>query len=47
MEEFNGEFPKDSIELKLKGIGDYSAAVIASFSNNERLPLLMAMFIGF
>lgn len=41
MEEFNGEFPKDSKELKkLKGIGDYSAAAIASFSNNEKIAVV-------
>lgn len=34
--ELNGEFPKSFIELKkLKGIGDYTAAAIASFAFNE------------
>ena len=34
--DYNGEFPKSYIELlKLKGIGEYTAAAIASFSYNE------------
>jgi A/G-specific adenine glycosylase len=34
--EFDGEFPKSYSELlKLKGIGEYTAAAIASFSYNE------------
>lgn len=36
MEEFDGTFPTNSAELKkLKGVGDYSSAAIASFSSNE------------
>src|SRR5690606_20710033 len=35
-EHLNGEFPKTYDELiKLKGIGSYTAAAIASFSNEE------------
>ena len=41
MEEYNGKFPTDSKELKkLKGIGDYSSAAIASFSNNEKIAVV-------
>ena len=41
MEEYNGEFPTDSHELKkLKGIGDYSSAAIASFSSNEKIAVV-------
>ena len=41
MEEFNGVFPKDSINLKkLKGIGDYSSAAISSFSNDEKIAVV-------
>ncbi len=39
--EFNGEFPKTYTELlKLKGIGEYTAAAIASFSYNENVPVV-------
>ena len=39
--EFNGEFPKTYSELlKLKGIGEYTAAAIASFSYNETVPVV-------
>jgi len=39
--EFNGEFPKSYNELvKLKGIGEYTAAAIASFSYNESVPVV-------
>ncbi|MFN3752503.1 A/G-specific adenine glycosylase [Flavobacterium sp.] len=39
--EFNGEFPKSYTELlKLKGIGEYTAAAIASFSYNENVPVV-------
>jgi len=39
--EFNGEFPKTYIELvKLKGIGEYTAAAIASFAYNEDVPVV-------
>lgn len=39
--EFNGEFPKTYNELlKLKGIGEYTAAAIASFSYNESVPVV-------
>lgn len=41
MEEYNGKFPTDSKELKkLKGIGDYSSAAIASFSSNEKIAVV-------
>ncbi len=41
MEQYNGKFPIDSHELKkLKGIGDYSSAAIASFSNNEKIAVV-------
>ena len=41
MEEYNGEFPTNSQELKkLKGIGDYSSAAIASFSRNEKIAVV-------
>ncbi len=41
MEEYNGKFPTNSNELKkLKGIGDYSSAAIASFSSNERIAVV-------
>ncbi|HEX8562773.1 MAG TPA: A/G-specific adenine glycosylase [Flavobacterium sp.] len=37
----NGMFPTSYKELlKLKGIGDYTAAAIASFSYNERVPVV-------
>jgi A/G-specific adenine glycosylase len=39
--EFGGEFPKSYSELlKLKGIGEYTAAAIASFSYNEDVPVV-------
>lgn len=39
--EFHGEFPKTYSELlKLKGIGEYTAAAIASFSYNETVPVV-------
>jgi A/G-specific adenine glycosylase len=39
--EFNGEFPKSYSELlKLKGIGEYTAAAIASFAYNESVPVV-------
>ncbi|MDN3676024.1 A/G-specific adenine glycosylase [Flavobacterium paronense] len=39
--EFNGEFPKSYGELlKLKGIGEYTAAAIASFAYNESVPVV-------
>ena len=39
--EFNGEFPKSYSELlHLKGIGQYTAAAIASFSYNETVPVV-------
>lgn len=39
--EFNGEFPKTYSELlKLKGIGEYTAAAIASFAYNESVPVV-------
>lgn len=39
--DFNGEFPKTYSELlKLKGIGEYTAAAIASFSYNETVPVV-------
>ncbi len=41
MEEYNGNFPTCSKELKkLKGIGDYSSAAIASFSSNEKIAVV-------
>ncbi len=41
VEEFNGEFPTKSEELKkLKGVGDYSSAAIASFSSNEKIAVV-------
>lgn len=41
VEEFDGEFPTNSKELKkLKGVGDYSAAAIASFSSNEKIAVV-------
>ncbi len=41
MEEYNGKFPTNSKELKkLKGIGDYSSAAIASFSSNEKIAVV-------
>ncbi len=40
-DEFNGEFPKSFDEIKkLKGIGDYTAAAIASFAYNLKHPVL-------
>ena len=39
--ELKGEFPNNYKELlKLKGIGDYTAAAIASFSFNEAVPVV-------
>nr|WP_294776484.1 A/G-specific adenine glycosylase [uncultured Flavobacterium sp.] len=39
--ECKGEFPKSYAELlKLKGIGEYTAAAIASFSYNENVPVV-------
>jgi A/G-specific adenine glycosylase len=39
--ELKGEFPKSYTELlKLKGIGEYTAAAIASFSYNENVPVV-------
>lgn len=39
--ELNGEFPKNySGLLKLKGVGEYTAAAIASFSYNEDVPVV-------
>lgn len=39
--EFNGEFPKTYKELlHLKGIGEYTAAAIASFAYNENVPVV-------
>jgi A/G-specific adenine glycosylase len=39
--EFNGEFPKAYKELlHLKGIGEYTAAAIASFAYNESVPVV-------
>jgi A/G-specific adenine glycosylase len=39
--EYNGEFPISYAELlKLKGIGEYTAAAIASFAYNESVPVV-------
>ena len=39
--ELQGEFPKTYTELlKLKGVGEYTAAAIASFSYNENVPVV-------
>jgi len=39
--DYNGEFPRSANELKkLKGIGDYTAAAIASFCFKEAVPVL-------
>lgn len=39
--ELNGEFPSNFLELKkLKGIGDYTAAAIASIAFNEPVPAI-------
>jgi len=39
--ELKGEFPNNNKELlKLKGIGDYTAAAIASFAYNEAVPVV-------
>lgn len=39
--ELNGEFPKEYKELlKLKGVGEYTAAAIASFSYNEPIAVV-------
>jgi A/G-specific adenine glycosylase len=39
--EFNGVFPTDYKNLlKLKGVGKYTAAAVASFSKNERVPVV-------
>ncbi len=39
--ELNGEFPDNNKDLlKLKGIGDYTAAAIASFAYNEAVPVV-------
>ncbi|RZK41270.1 MAG: A/G-specific adenine glycosylase [Pedobacter sp.] len=41
MAEYNGKFPTSYVELiKLKGIGDYTAAAISSFSVNENRAVL-------
>ena len=41
MEEYDGNFPTNSKDLKrLKGIGDYSSAAIASFSSNEKIAVV-------
>lgn len=41
MEEFEGQFPTNSTDLKkLKGVGDYSAAAIASFTSNEKIAVV-------
>lgn len=41
VKDLNGEFPKTFHELKkLKGVGDYTAAAIASFSFNEVVPVI-------
>lgn len=41
VESFDGKFPQTAAELKkLKGIGDYTAAAIASFSFREPVPVL-------
>lgn len=41
VKEFNGSFPEDFAELKkLKGIGDYTAAAIASFVFNKPHPVV-------
>jgi A/G-specific adenine glycosylase len=38
---YNGEFPSSFIELKkLKGVGDYTAAAIASFAFGEAVPVV-------
>ncbi|MBD3724456.1 MAG: A/G-specific adenine glycosylase [Flavobacteriaceae bacterium] len=38
---FNGTFPKNYLELKkLKGVGDYTAAAIASFSYDENIAVV-------
>ncbi|MDN3671763.1 A/G-specific adenine glycosylase [Flavobacterium branchiarum] len=39
--DLNGVFPKTYLELlKLKGVGEYTAAAIASFSYNEAVPVV-------
>ena len=39
--DYNGVFPNNSKELlKLKGVGEYTAAAIASFSYNEAIPVV-------
>ncbi|MEJ0054523.1 MAG: hypothetical protein WDN75_02090 [Bacteroidota bacterium] len=41
VKKFNGKFPKTSDELKqLPGIGDYTAAAIASFAFDERVAVV-------
>ncbi|MGB3468404.1 MAG: A/G-specific adenine glycosylase [Cyclobacteriaceae bacterium] len=41
VDDYGGQFPKSAAELKkLKGIGDYTAAAIASFSFKEPVPVL-------
>ncbi len=41
VESLNGKFPNTFAELKkLKGVGDYTAAAIASFAYNEKVPLV-------
>ena len=41
LDEFNGEFPNAYDDLiKLKGVGDYTAAAIASISNDERVAVV-------
>ncbi|WP_221394397.1 A/G-specific adenine glycosylase [Dyadobacter sp. NIV53] len=39
--EFNGEFPASAVQLaKLKGLGNYTAAAIASFAFGEAIPAI-------
>lgn len=41
VEELNGQLPKTYVELKkLKGVGDYTAAAIASICFNEKVPVV-------
>lgn len=41
MEQFNGRLPNNATELKkIKGIGDYTAAAIASIAFNEAVPAI-------
>ena len=47
MEQFGGKFPTDYQALiRLKGIGEYTAAAISSFSANQPKLLLTGMFSG-